>query len=97
MDNQGLCESMLQTFHVSNIYLTYNDLSFVQECTDSSGLCSILLQLSEDASKYIKTIGGSGKTGYRIIVEYSEKKDGSSCTGDNCTLYYATLSMGEIE
>jgi type II secretory pathway pseudopilin PulG len=96
-DNQKMCESMLDNFHVSNIYLTYNDLGFLQDCTDQTGKCSLLLQVSEKAQSYMKTIGGNGKEGYRIIIEYSEKKDGSQCINDNCRYFYATLSLGEIE
>jgi hypothetical protein len=95
-DNISMCESLLDNFHVSNIYLTYNDLSFVQDCSNSNGKCSILLQVNEDAASYMKTIGGANSSGYRIIIEYAENKDGSKCTADKCTYYYTTLSLGDV-
>jgi Tfp pilus assembly protein PilE len=109
--NIKMCESMLDNFHVSNIYLTYNDLGFLQDCTNTDGKCSVLLQVSQDAQSYMKTIGGNGKDGYRIIIEYAEKKDGSKCesattctdrtdtkcVNTSCRYFYTTLSLGAIE
>ena len=85
--------------HISNLYLTYNDISELQNCTNKSGVCEALVQVNETASDYIKTIGGKGKTGYRIIVEFAETKDGSRKCNPNeeCQYYYTTLSLGEIE
>lgn len=95
-DNVGFCEDVLNHLHISNIYFTYNDLSFLQECTSSSGKCEVLVQVGEKAAEYLKTIGGKGNSGYRLIVEFAENKDGSSCVGNNCQYYYTTLSLGEV-
>lgn len=107
-DNVGFCESLVQSLHISNIYLTYNDLSFLQNCTGTSGKCEVLSQVRSDAAEYLKTIGGKGKTGYRIIIEYSENKDGDLCQEEEacdngetnrsclCRYHYTTLSLGEI-
>ncbi len=97
-DNVGLCENLLAELHVSNLYLTYNDISELQNCTNKDGICETLVQVNSTASDYIKTIGGKGKTGYRIIVEFAETKDGSRKCNPNeeCQYYYATLSLGEI-
>lgn len=96
MDNKGMCEQLLHTLNVKNIYLTYNDLSFLQDCRDTTGKCEVFLQVNSDMASYLKTIGGKGKSGYRIIVEYSENKDGSKCIDEECISYYTTLSLGEI-
>ena len=95
-DNIALCEALIDNLHVNNIYLTYNDLGFLQNCTSSSGKCEVLVQVREDMANYLKTIGGNGKTGYRIIVEYAENKDGSKCIDENCIYYYTTLSLGDV-
>lgn len=95
-DNKGLCENLLAELHVSNMYLTYNDLSILQTCTNQSGPCEALVQVNETASAYLKTIGGDGKEGYRIIIEYAETKEGEACVGDDCRFYYATISLGEL-
>ena len=95
-ENISLCEALFDTLHVNNIYLTYNDLGFLQNCTNSNGKCEVLIQVSEDAANYLKTIGGNGRSGYRIIVEYAENKDGSKCTTENCFYYYTTLGLGEV-
>lgn len=98
--DKGLCETLIVDLHVNNLYLTYNDLSALQDCKDYTGACSALGQVSFAASNYIKTIGGKGKQGYRIIIEFAEPKDDiSDCNEDekNCEFYYATLSLGDIE
>lgn len=95
-DNLGMCEVLLQNAHVNNLYLAYNDLSKLQTCENQSGLCEALVQVNPQTADYLKTIGGSGKTGYRIIVEYAENKDGTRCEGENCQFYYATISLGDL-
>lgn len=100
MDNLGLCEDLMQELHINNIYLTYNDLSMLQNCKNQSGVCEALVQVNDTAATYLKTIGGEGKMGYRIVAEYVEQKDGSKCNNpntENCQYYYATLSLGEVE
>lgn len=96
LENQAMCEQLFDSLNINNIYLTYNDLGFLQNCNDSEGVCEVLVQVREDAANYLKTIGGNGKTGYRILVEYAEKKDGTKCTDDNCVYYYTTLSLGDV-
>ena len=95
-DNVGFCDAIWDDLNISNMYLTLNDLSFLQNCTNSSGRCEALVQVNDSAASYLKTIGGKGLTGYRIILEFAENKDGSQCTGDKCQYYYATLSLGEL-
>ena len=97
-DNIGLCENLMEELHISNLYLTYNDISELQNCTDQKGICEALVQVNATASDYMKTIGGKGKQGYRIIVEFAETKDGSRKCNSNeeCQYYYTTLSLGEI-
>lgn len=96
-DNLNFCESILSELHVRHLYLTYNDLSFLQECTNTNGVCETLVQVNEQAASYLKTIGGKGKDGYRIIVEYAENKDGTQCFDENCEFRYATISVGELD
>ena len=97
-DNLGFCENVIEELHVNNLYLTYNDLSELQNCTDQSGICETLVQVNDTMADYLKTIGGKGKLGYRIIVEYAETKDGKKCesTTTDCVYYYSTLSLGEV-
>lgn len=96
--NMQLCENILPELHVRNLYLTYTDLSMLQNCKNQSGVCEALVQVNDSAAAYLKTIGGEGKEGYRIIVEYSEKKDGSKCdeNENDCKYYYATLDLGDL-
>ena len=95
-DNIGLCEEVTSRLNINNIYLTLNDLSFLQNCTNTHGKCEALLQVNDTAANYLKTIGGKGKFGYRIVLEFAENKDGSRCSSDKCQFYYTTLSLGEI-
>lgn len=105
--SRGFCEEQFTSLNVSNIYLTYNDLSFLQNCTETSKECEVLSQVRSDAAEYLKTVGGKGP-GYRIIIEYSENKDGTFCQEEDacdngatnrscmCKYHYTTLSLGEI-
>lgn len=95
-ENIGFCENLLSDLHVRNLYLAYNDLSDLQNCTTATGKCESLLQGNEDMGAYLKTIGGEGSSGYRIIAEYSETKEGEYCDGDACEFYYATISLGDL-
>lgn len=97
-DNKGFCEALIIDYHVNNMYFTFNDLTFIQECNSSTGKCEVLNQVRSDMVKYLKTIGGSGKNGYRLIVEFSENKDGSFCEGEkeSCIYYYASISLGDL-
>lgn len=96
-DNLLFCESLFDSLHIRNIYLTRNDLGFLQQCSNYSGNCEILGRVGDDLAAYLRTIGGNGSSGYRVIVEYAEHKDGSGCsTNENCVFYYATLSLGEV-
>ena len=96
-DNKGLCEILKEELHINRMYLTYNDLSVLQNCRNQSGVCEALVQVNDTASAYLKTIGGEGTNGYRIIIEFSENKAGEKCIGEDCVYYYTTLSLGEIE
>ncbi len=95
-DDIGICENIVSEFHISNMYLTFNDLSFLQECTSSTGKCNALNLIGSDMASYIKTIGGKGKSGYRLILEFAENSDGSICSDVNkCQYYYANISLGD--
>lgn len=99
VNNLGFCESLIREFHVRNIFLTYSDLTPLQNCYDNSGVCSSLLSLGDRQGKtaeFIKTIGKEENDGYRLIIEFAEAKDGSYCTDteSNCdSYYYATLIL----
>lgn len=97
-DNLSFCEGIKEELHLNYLYLTYNDLSELQTCTSRKGVCETLDQVKDSMADYLKTIGGKGKEGYRIIAEYAETKDGKNCeyNDENCVYYYATLSLGEI-
>ena len=97
-DNLGLCEILIEELHINALYLTFNDLSELQECTNSTGICEVFLQVNDHMAQYLKTIGGKGKEGYRIIIEFTETKDGEKCNPneEGCQFYYSTLSLGEI-
>ncbi len=97
-DNLGFCENLYQELHIHNLYFTYNDLSELQDCTDQKGLCEALVQVNSQAAEYLKTIGGNGQEGYRIIAEFAETKKGEACTDENndCLYFYTTLSLGEL-
>ena len=84
-ENVGFCEALFSNLNISAAYITYNDLSFIQEeCVNSNkGKCEVLSEVREEMANYLKTIGGKGKEGYRIIVEYSEQANGSRCI-DEC-------------
>lgn len=98
--NKGFCETLVNDFHVRTIFLTFNDLSPLQNCTNASGICESLNSLGDrfgGTAEYIKTLGKASTEGYRVIIEYSEKKDGSYCadSDSDCKYYYATISLKE--
>lgn len=98
-DNIGLCDNLIAELHINNLYFTYNNLSDLQNCKNQSGICEALVNVRSSAADYIKTIGGYGKEGYRIIVEFAETKDGKQKCSENdtnCQFYYTTLSLGDI-
>ena len=87
---------LINTLNVHNMYLAYNDLSFLQDC-EENGSCDAFMQVSSDMASYLKTIGGASKSGYRIIVEYAFQKNGDQCLNEEeCVYYYTTLSLGEV-
>lgn len=92
-DNIDFCDNLLSKFHVKNMYLAYNDLSDLQNCNNADGKCESLLQVSQQMGAYIKTLGNKG-SGYQIIIEYGESKEGNSCDEEDCEYYYATISLG---
>ncbi len=101
-ENKAFCEDMWKELHINNLYFTHSDVSSLQNCTKSieTGKCAALLQMRDTASAYVKTIGGAFTNGYRIVVEFAESKNGSSCFiggKDACVYYYATILLGEIE
>lgn len=98
-NNKDLCDNIWNQFHISNIYITFENLQDLQKCNNNNNMCQLLnLIYPEDAANYLKTIGGKEDDGYRIIIEYKETKDGEVCTDDNkkCEYHYTTLSLGEI-
>lgn len=91
----GFCELMSQELHISNLYVTYSDLSRLQTCTNSTGLCSIFSRINSSLGTYLRTIGGKGEEGYRIIVEYREDGKGNVCKDEeHCKYYFSTLRVG---
>ncbi len=54
-----------------------------------------LVQVREPAAEYLKNDWWR-REGYRVVVEFSENKDGSYCTGEKCQFYYTTLSLRGI-
>ncbi len=95
-DNIGYCETLFDSYQINNIYLTLNDLGYLQDCKSYGGKCEALGRVNDDFANFVKTIGGNGKYGYRLIVEFALNKDGSTCTKDNCIYYYTTLSLGDV-
>lgn len=92
----GFCELMSEELHISNIYLTYSDLSEIQHCTNTSGKCSVYSRVHSKLGDYLRTIGGKGETGYRMIVEFKEDGAGSACVDEeHCRYYFATLKVGD--
>lgn len=93
----GFCELMSQDLHISNIYLTYYDLSSLQNCNNSStGLCATFGRVNTFAGAYLKTLGGKGSSGYRIIVEYKEDGKGNACTDEErCKYYFSSIKVGD--
>lgn len=98
-DAQNFCESIInnQHFSVEHIYFTYYDTTPISECTNNDGESincvshKSLEKVSANALKYIRSLGGFGKEGYRMIVEYKE-------TIDNEDRYYYSsiyLPMGD--
>lgn len=97
LNDVGICENIISEFHISNMYLTFNDLSFIQECTSNTGKCNILNLIGSEMAAYLKTIGGKGKSGYRLILEFGEQPDGSICIDESkCKYYYANISLGDV-
>lgn len=95
---KAMCETLWRTLNVEAVFLTYNDLSSLQDNTNNPKKNSVLAQVDEDTANYLKTIGGNEQVGYRIIVKYSHQKNGVACEeGKNCISYYTTLSLGEIK
>ena len=94
---KAFCEIMSQQLHISNFYMTYYDLSILQDCDQSrDGLCNILSTVSVDLGNYLKTLGGKGISGYRLIVEYKSNEQGETCMNDeHCISYFATIKVGE--
>ena len=93
----AFCELNSQDLHISSFYLTYFDLSELQNCTNNSeGLCATYSRVSEELGSYLKTLGGYGEEGYRLIVEYQEDGKGNFCrSGEHCLHYFASIKVGE--
>lgn len=93
----SFCEMLSQELHIAHIYLTYYDLSVLQDCTDNTtGLCTTFARVNQDLGAYLRTLGGKGVPGYRIIIEYQEDGKGHFCTDDeHCLHYFASLQIGE--
>ncbi len=92
----GFCELMSQELHISNIYLTYYDLSKLQQCKNHEGLCSVFSRVNSSLGSYLRSVGGSGISGYRLIVEYKEDGYGNACSDEeHCRYYYASVLVEE--
>ncbi len=94
----GFCELLSQEMHLSQVYVTYNDLSSIQNCgNNTSGLCATYSRVNSHLAAYLQTLGGKGKTGFRMIVEFQEDGMGHACQNlDQCRYYYASLELGDI-
>lgn len=98
-DAQNFCESIInnQHFSVTHIYFTYYDTTPINECTndDGEGLDCVsnksLEGVSANALRYIRSLGGYGKKGYRMIVEYKETIDNEN------RYYYSSVYLPEGE
>ena len=79
-DAANFCESIINNKHfsVEHIYFTYYDTSVINECSSDEtnelkcGAHESLNNLSVNARAYLKTLGGKGEPGYRVIIEYKE-------------------------
>lgn len=95
----AFCELIHEELNVSNIYMTYYDLSALQECGNQvDGICSIFSNVSKELGAYLKTLGGSDATEseYRMIIEYQMDHFGNACTdGEYCNHYFATIKVGD--
>lgn len=92
----AFCENLTSRLHISNIYLTYYDVSSLKDCTTESGLCSTLTRISTDLASYLRTLDGKGVSGYRMIVEYAEDGVGNLCTDEeHCNRYFSTIKVGD--
>ncbi len=93
----SFCEIMSQELHVSSFYLTYYDLSVLKNCDNfNSGLCSTLYNVSPELGNYLKTLGGEGADGYRLIIEYAKNEQGNSCHDEeHCIHYFSSIKVGE--
>ncbi len=93
----GFCELLSGELHIANVYVTYRDLSQLQTCTNFEGICSVFSRVNANLGNYLRTIGGKGEDGYRIIVEYREDGAGGACVDEeHCRYYYATLKVGDL-
>ena len=53
-------------------------------------------RISTELGNYLRTLGGNGEDGYRMIVEYEEDGKGNACIdGEHCIHYFATIKVGE--
>lgn len=79
MEDRTWCESLVSKFSIKHIYFSYYDTTPLASCTDEEGLkCGMqnsLKGVSLTALQYIRTLGGKGKEGYRIIIEYVAKME----------------------
>lgn len=94
----GFCESALEDLNVKNVYFTYYDLSFLHDCDNNSidGMCSVLSMVDTSVGDYMKTLGGKGESGYRIIVEFEDDGKGNKCEDEkHCLQYFGTIKVGE--
>lgn len=93
----AFCEIMSQNLHISNLYLTYYDLSALQNCSNhTTGLCTTYAKVNQELADYLRTLGGKGISGYRMIVEYQENEKGNYCTTEEkCKHHFATIRIGD--
>lgn len=93
MTNQesSFFENLWQELHIRNIFLLpYNVIDSIR-CTSSSveTICA-----DKNLVNYLKTLDIDGTTGYRLVVEFATKEDGSSCTDTaNCFYSFAQIKL----
>lgn len=80
-DAKAICERLMGTDYmdIEHIYFTYQDVSKLTACIGGSGdNCernASLRGVSANAVGYLRALDGEGKSGYRIVIEYSRMFD----------------------
>lgn len=91
IEESAFFENLWQELHIQNIFLLpYNVIDSIQ-CTSTSveTICA-----DKNLVNYLKTLDNDRNTGYRLVIEFAMKEDGSSCTDTaNCFYSFAQIAM----